>query len=61
MLKEIAVPTISTAKDIYGMIYIIVDYRVGIFLEIPHTNYIVQCNTVPNSNTIANMYMYIRI
>ena len=30
-LKEIAVTAISTAKDIYGAIYIIVDYRVGIF------------------------------
>ena len=30
-LKEIAVSAISTAKDIYGTIYIIVDYRVGIF------------------------------
>ena len=28
-------------------------------LEIPHTNYVVQCNTVPNSSTIAlNVYMY---
>ena len=31
MLKEIAVSTILTAKDIYGTIYIIVEYRVGIF------------------------------
>ena len=86
------------------MIYIIVDYRVGIFpllisamlltlycpmvlpsqffnlrkplnghsvehdiilesyakinsrLEIPHTYYVVQCNTVPNNDTIANTY-----
>ena len=30
-LKEIAVSAISTAKDIYDTIYIIVDYRVGIF------------------------------
>ena len=22
-------------------------------LEIPHTNYVVQCNTVPNNSTIA--------
>ena len=29
--KEIGVSAISTAKDIYGTIYIIVDYRVGIF------------------------------
>ena len=29
--KEIAASAISTAKDIYGTIYIIVDYRVGIF------------------------------
>jgi len=26
-------------------------------LEIPHTTYAVQCNTVSNSNTIANMYI----
>ena len=31
MLEEVAVSAISTAKDIYGRIYIIVDYRVGIF------------------------------
>ena len=31
MLKEIPVSTISTAKDMYGTIHIIVDYRVGIF------------------------------
>ena len=31
MLKEIPVSTISTAKDMYGTIYVIVDYRVGIF------------------------------
>ena len=31
-------------------------------LEIPHTNYVVQCNTVPNNNgTIPNTYMYIRL
>ena len=30
-------------------------------VEIPHTNYVVQCNTVPNNNTIANMNMYISI
>ena len=30
-------------------------------LEIPDTNYVAQCNTMPNSSTIANMYMYIRI
>ena len=30
-------------------------------LEIPHTNYVVQCNTVLNDNIIANVYMYIRI
>ena len=30
-LKEIAVSAISTAKDIYGTIYIIVEYKVGIF------------------------------
>ena len=30
-------------------------------LEIPQTNYVVQCTTVPNNNTIAIMYMYIRI
>ena len=31
-------------------------------LEIPHTNYVVQCDTVLNNNTIANMYvcMYVR-
>ena len=28
---------------------------------IPQTNYVVQCTTKPNNNTIANMYMYIRI
>ena len=31
MLKEIAVSAMSTAKYTYGTIYIIVDYRVGIF------------------------------
>ena len=31
MLKEIAVSAISTAKHIYGKIYIIVDYRIRIF------------------------------
>ena len=31
MLIEIAVSAISTTKDIYGTIYIIVDYRVDIF------------------------------
>ena len=31
MLKEIAVSAISMAKDIYGAIYMILDYRVGIF------------------------------
>ena len=30
-VKEIAVSAISTAKDICGTIYIIVDYRVGKF------------------------------
>ena len=30
-------------------------------LEIPHTNYVVQCNTLPNNDTIASMYVYIRI
>ena len=30
-LKEIAVSAISTVKDIYGTIYIIVEYKVGIF------------------------------
>ena len=29
--KRLAVSAISTAKDIYGGIYIIVDYRVGVF------------------------------
>ena len=102
-LKGIAVSSILTAKDICDTIYVIVDYRVGIFpflisamlltrrcsmvlrrdvfnlhplidrsaehdmlkltlinarLEIPHVNYVGQCNTVPNENTIANMYMY---
>ena len=111
--KEIAVSAILAAKDIFGTIYIIVDYRVGIFpfnfmlisamlltrccpwccggkfstyathlmivlqnmislwkvipkltlidsrLEVPHTNYVVQCNTVPNNNTIVNMYMIV--
>ena len=27
-------------------------------LEIPHTNYVVQSNTVPNNNKIANMHIY---
>ena len=27
-------------------------------LEIPYVNNVAQCNTVPNQNTIANMYMY---
>jgi len=31
MLKEIAVSAILTATDVYGAIYIIVDYRVNIF------------------------------
>ena len=31
VLKQIAVSAISTAKDIYDTIYIIVDYQVGIF------------------------------
>ena len=31
MLKEVVVSAISTAKYIYDTIYIIVDYRVGIF------------------------------
>ena len=31
MLKETAVSGIPMAKDIYGTIYIIVDYRVAIF------------------------------
>ena len=31
MLNQKAVSVISTAKDIYGTIHIIVDYRVGIF------------------------------
>ena len=31
MLKEIAVSAILTAKDICGTIFVIVDYRVGIF------------------------------
>ena len=30
-LKQIAVSAISTAEDICGTIYIIIDYRVGIF------------------------------
>ena len=30
-------------------------------LEIPHTTHVVQRNTVPNNNTVRNMYMYIRI
>ena len=30
-VKEIAVSAISTTKDIFGTIYIIVDYRVGMF------------------------------
>ena len=30
-------------------------------LEVPHANYVVQCNTVPNNNTVANMFMSIRI
>ena len=28
-------------------------------LEIPNTKNVVQSNTVPNNNKIANMYMYI--
>ena len=27
-------------------------------LEVHHTNNVVQCNTVPNKNTMANMYVY---
>ena len=44
-----------------------VDYRVGIFpfnvnkCDVNDKNYVVQCNTVPNNKTIANVYMYIRI
>ena len=28
-------------------------------LETPDTNYVEQCNTMPNNSTIANMNMYI--
>ena len=34
-------------------------YVINSRLEIPNTNYLVQGNTVPNRNTVANMYKYI--
>ena len=47
----------SAEHDMMLVGYALINSR----LEIPHTNCVVQCNTVPNSNTIANMYMYIRV
>ena len=35
--------------------------QLNLRLEIPQANYVVQCNAVPNNNTIANMYMYVRM
>ena len=31
---------------------------INLRLEISHTNFVVQCNTEPNNNTIANIHVY---
>ena len=45
---------------LHNMIYLILESyaKLNSRLEIPHTNYVVQCNTLPNNSTIANTYMY---
>ena len=45
---------------LHGKVYAKIDSN-NSRVEIPHTNYVVQCNAVPNNKTIANMNMYIRI